>query len=447
MGGDSLDRQEARAIGAALPCLHYANPDSLGRTQEVLAGQLVQDLAPDQVIALQPRLAALLGEVAAGFLSQARDAILVEQEQIRQALLAERDRIGAALRQSESGLAEAQRIAHIGHWEYDLVGDELRWSDEVYRIFGVTPQQFGATLDSYLAHLHPDDRLAVENAVQEAFGGGRFDIDHRVVRPDGEVRIVHQRGEVILDAAGRPGMILGTVHDITDRKVSEEHQYLQRFVAMISHELSQPLSILLGRVQMLQLLVGKETGNLTETEQRSLRAIEDSARRIDRLVGDVQDLVYIGANTFKVRPAPMDMAEAVRRIAEEQRLATDKHRLTVDAPGELRGEWDADRIGQLLTNLISNAVKYSPEGGEVRITALGVGGDVVLSVSDQGIGITLEDQRSLFRPFSRVGEGQIAGRGLGLYISKAIAESHGGRIRVESQPGEGSTFSVQLPAG
>ncbi len=116
-------------------------------------------------------------------------------------------------------------------------------------------------------------------------------------------------------------------------------------------------------------------------------------------------------------------------------------------PRRYGGAWDPDRINQLLTNLISNAVKYSPDGGEVRITARCDGRNVVVNISDQGIGITPGDQRCLFRPFSRVGQEKIEGRGLGLYISKAIAESHGGRIWVESLPRHGSTFFVELPAG
>jgi PAS domain S-box-containing protein len=129
----------------------------------------------------------------------------------------------ADLIKKDQGLAEAQRIAHLGNWEWDIVADTLRWSDEIYRIFGLEPHEFGATYDAFLSRIHPDDREAVKNAVDAALADPNieYSIEHRVVRPDGTQRTVHERGEVTFDRVDRPLRMLGTVLDITDRKREE----------------------------------------------------------------------------------------------------------------------------------------------------------------------------------------------------------------------------------
>lgn len=134
----------------------------------------------------------------------------------------ERARAEEKLRRSEANLAEAQRIAHLGNWELDLVRDELHWSDEIYRIFGLAPQQFGATYEAFLERIHPEDRAIVANAVDAALKDGKpYAIDHRVVLPDGSVRYVHEQAEVNVDEARAPVRMIGTVEDITEQKISE----------------------------------------------------------------------------------------------------------------------------------------------------------------------------------------------------------------------------------
>ena len=440
---EPFDPGRAREIGATLARLHYREPDVLDRTLEVLGQQLVADAPPERAVTLQPRLARLLGGVAAGFFSQAREAIIAEQEQIRTAVFAELQRVAAALRESEARLAEAQRVAHIGSWYWEAATDSGYWSDEAYRILGLSPQALRASLDDFRAYIHPEDREFVDGVIRAGFGGASpFAFDHRIVRPDGEVRFAHQEGEVIFDEMGRPLRAIGTIQDITERRALEEQRYLQQFVAMVSHDLRQPLTILSGRVQ---LLIEQLEGRLSQPERRALLTVRDTAGRIQRLVEDLQDSVHIGAKQFQVQRAPMDLVGVLRHIVEQQESTTSSHRLIVEAPERLEGSWDRDRIGQLLTNLIGNAIKYSPEGGEVRVVVRRVDDEAIISVSDEGIGIRDEDQTQLFQPFTRFSRGRQRGKGLGLYISRAIVEAHGGRIWVESEVGEGSTFFVALP--
>jgi diguanylate cyclase (GGDEF)-like protein len=261
----SFEHRKARAIGSTLASMHYLNPETIGRALEVLHCMLFEGLPPDQVIALRPRLAVLLAEIAAGFFEQARDMILLEQEQIKAALIGERHEAEQALRESEASLAEAQRVAHVGHWDFDWIRNKLHWSDEIYRIFGVTKGEFEGTFGDYFSRVHPEDKDLLERAGEELLEGGPVPLEHRVVRPDGEERVVQLRVQFVFDESqkqlegypdrsdgevsdesrnflirqlrlidkylgevpGRPVRVVGTVQDITERKALEkqlEHQ-------------------------------------------------------------------------------------------------------------------------------------------------------------------------------------------------------------------------------
>jgi diguanylate cyclase (GGDEF)-like protein len=291
-----LDRREAREIGSALAHMHYLSPDALSRTQDVLAQRLLEDVPSDVRTKLQPRLATLLAEIGAGFVGQARNTILKEQEQIRAAHLSERSRVEEALRKSEKSLAEAQRIAHLGHWEYDWENDTLLWSEEIYRIFGVNEQEFSGTFEDFFRFVHPEDRGRLEQAGRALLTGEQISLEHRIVRPDGEVRVVQQRLHFVFDnnrtptedrderlndggkdsearsylnyilslsdhgvtgrARGKPVRVVGTVQDITERKALEN-----RLAHQASHD---PLTDLPNRIMFLDRL----TQALKRDEQR-----------------------------------------------------------------------------------------------------------------------------------------------------------------------------------
>ncbi len=128
-----------------------------------------------------------------------------------------------ALRESQASLAKAQEIAHLGNWDWNIVTDELRWSDEIYRIFGLRPQEFGATYEAFSNYVHPDDRDLMRRSVEEALHQNKpYSMDHRILLPTGEVRVVHEEGEVTSDESGRPTRLVGTVQDVTELKRAEE---------------------------------------------------------------------------------------------------------------------------------------------------------------------------------------------------------------------------------
>ena len=293
---EALDRREAREIGSALAHMHYLSPEALSRTQDVLAQRLLEDVPSDVRTKLQPRLATLLAEIGAGFVGQARNTILKEQEQIRAAHLSERRRAEEALRKSEKSLAEAQRIAHLGHWDYDWENDTLLWSEEIYRIFGVSEQEFSGTFEDFFRFVHPEDRGRLEQAGRALLTGEQISLEHRIVRPDGEVRVVQQRLHFVFDnsraptedrdeqlngggkdsearrylnyilslsdhgpaerARGKPVRVVGTVQDITERKALEDQ---------LKHQASHdPLTDLPNR----SLFLNRLTQALKRDEQR-----------------------------------------------------------------------------------------------------------------------------------------------------------------------------------
>jgi signal transduction histidine kinase len=219
-------------------------------------------------------------------------------------------------------------------------------------------------------------------------------------------------------------------------------RHLQEFMGMITHDLRNPLTTMLGYIQILH----KDATDITpERQRRAISSIEAAAHQVDRLVADLSDAGAIGAGHFAIQTARIDLLEVVRRVIDNQATTTN-HYLILDTPERLEGEWDVQRMSQLLTNLISNAIKYSPAGGQVRVAIQQTAGEVIISISDQGIGLSRTQIDRLFQPFTRLYSGQdIRGTGLGLYICKAIVAAHGGRIWVVSEPGQGSTFFVALP--
>jgi signal transduction histidine kinase len=217
------------------------------------------------------------------------------------------------------------------------------------------------------------------------------------------------------------------------------------FMGMVVHDLRGPLTVTAGYTQLLrrQLVEARDAPQA----QRLLDKIETSVQTMRRLVNDLLDSTRIGRGRFVINPVDTDLAQTVRQVVDEQRDVAPNHQIEVRAPVRLAGVWDNERIRQVTTNLISNAVKYSPAGTHVRVTLREVGQAVRLSVADEGVGIAPDQIGHLFEPFSRLGRQQEAtGTGLGLYITKGIVEAHGGRIWVESAVNQGSTFHVELPS-
>lgn len=235
------------------------------------------------------------------------------------------------------------------------------------------------------------------------------------------------------------------------RQSQEAVSARDRFVAIAAHEMRTPVTSAKG---YLQLLERQLTGAALDRSRLELFAgrIGAGLDRLEALVSDLLDVTRIQQGRLDLDPAPCDLVDIGKVVIERaealESRAKQTHRLILDAPDPVIGEWDSARLDQVVTNLVSNAVKYSPDGGEVRVQIdLSATGQSKISISDQGLGISPEEQRELFKPFARGAavQGRISGTGLGLYIVHQIIEAHGGAITVASKLGEGTTFTVILP--
>ena len=371
------------------------------------------------------------------------------------------------LRKGQILLTEAEELAELGSWEWDLETNDVTWSSQLYRVFGVEGGDFEPSYERFLELVHPDDRAAVDAAVRKAVATrGPYEYEFRLLESGAEVRTIHAKGKVIVDDEGLPLRMVGAAQDITNRKraeqererlLAQEREQVERLreldrlkdvlIASVSHELRTPLTSIRG---YLDLLREAEAGEFThEQEQEFLEVVDRNARRLLRIVSDLLFVAQLDAGLVLERSA-VDLGELARESVEAARPHAEAKaiELTLEHDSAPPVEGDRARLAQLLDNLISNALKFTRRGGRVTVRTVAADGKALLEVSDTGIGIPANDLARLFERFFRTraaSEGAIPGTGLGLSITKAIAEAHGGTIRVESREGVGTTFTVELP--
>ena len=364
-----------------------------------------------------------------------------------------------ALRQSQLRLAEAQRLAHLGSWEFNIEGREVTWSEETYRIFGVDPVEYTPTLEGFWQAVVEGEREMLQEQIRQAVSEGRS-IDHEftIERPDGDTRVLHVQAEVF-SSGGRPRRVVGSALDVTQHTRAKEalnraNQAKSEFLANMSHEIRTPMNGILGVANLLL------KGHLGAAERDYVELIRNSGEGLLEIIDDILDFSKIEAGKIALETVDFSLPrllEGVRALLDpraqnkgiELRIAT-----APDLPEGLRG--DPTRLRQVLINLVSNAIKFTERGGvEVFVEALPEGPGrseserpLRFSVRDTGIGIPVEAQEGLFKPFTQADTSttrRYGGTGLGLTISHRIVQLLGGTIMVESKPGEGSIFSFVLP--
>ncbi|MNS53776.1 Non-motile and phage-resistance protein [compost metagenome] len=367
------------------------------------------------------------------------------------------------LRKSEVLLSRAQEIAHIGSWEWEFGSDEVIWSDELYRIYGYDPDKVPPTPEGFFDLLRPEVRPASRQQLADAARTGEgFTAEFQLHRPDGQVRTVFSRTEVMPSEPGRPVRMFGILQDVTElkqayeeiaqrtaelRKAQELDSLKSNFVNAVTHELRTPLTSIKGYAEFLEDGIG---GELTPEQMGFVHELEVGAQRLERLVDDLLDFARIEAGTFKLKVSDSDLSARIRETACSLDPQARAARLTlaVEVPEEpVTLPMDAERVGQVILNLLSNAIKFTPPGGTITVRTRVEGDSVRCEISDNGIGISSEDLPRLFQRFSQLESGVRSGggTGLGLSISKTIIEAHGGSIGVNSAVGQGSTFWFSLP--
>jgi PAS domain S-box-containing protein len=360
-------------------------------------------------------------------------------------------------------LIEAQQVAHVGSWEWELGSDSLWWSDEMCSIFGVTGPP--PSYDAYALLIHPFDREMTHETVHRATLDGRpFAFDHRIVRPDGGVRMLHAEGRVIVGPDGKATRMVGTGHDVTERAAAEEQraQLLieqagrrdaekasrakDQFLATLSHELRTPLNVAVGWSHLLK--------HATLPEARTAVAVSTIHRNLQllaQLVSDIIDVSRITAGAYRLNARPVSLGVVVHAAADLVRVTADARRMGIELrlPDNLAAvTGDERRLQQVIWNLLSNAVKFGRDGGRVTLTVAQDPDSVTIAVEDDGPGIPPDFLPHVFEAFRQADASQTreqGGLGVGLSIAQHLVDLHGGSITAANRPEGGAVFTVRLP--
>ncbi len=369
-------------------------------------------------------------------------------------------RIAEDLQSSQNRLNEAQRIANIGSWSLDHNTGDLLWSDQIYSIFELDPLTFSPSYEGFLNSIHPDDVEKVQTSFSNALENkSTYNIEHRLLMKDGRIKHVIERGETLYSDNGEAALTQGTVQDITELKLVQQNlikakedaesanRSKSRFLANMSHEIRTPLNGIMGFIELLQR---------QETDPKKidyLDIIQNSSKSLLVVINDILDLSKIEGGNMQIETIDFNLEQDLHELLSFFRSIADTNniRLNFEYPSALSTHVHTDplRLKQVLSNLISNAIKFSPQDSAVTITLHREGEIIHMSIQDEGIGISEEAQQRIFNPFEQAEISttrNYGGTGLGLSISKKLIELLGGEIQVESRLGEGSRFSFSLLA-
>ena len=374
------------------------------------------------------------------------------------AFAVERMRTEEQVRRSEERLRFALDAASMGTWDWDLTTNAVEWSENLARIHGLPDGTFDGTFDSYQREIHPDDRERVFASVQRALRDGvPHDVEYRLVAPDGTIRWCEGKGRVEY-ADGRPARMSGVCMMATRRKeaelarlaAAEESSRLKdEFLATLSHELRTPLNAILGWVQMMQ------SGELAPARAaRAIQVIGRNAKLQAQLIEDILDVSRIIAGKLEVERVPVSLSQLFDSVIAGVGPAAEAKRLELRleiAPDLPSIDGDPKRLHQVLNNVLSNAIKFTPEGGSVVLRCHAAPAGVTIVVEDSGEGIAPEFLPFMFDRFRQADSRPTrnhGGLGLGLSIARHLVEQHGGEMRAHSDGhGTGATISISLPVG
>jgi PAS domain S-box-containing protein len=351
------------------------------------------------------------------------------------------------LLKSEELLREAQLMANLGSWEWDITNNKITWTDELYRMYGYEPGSIDLQYETFLSHVHPEDREMVGATIEGSYSNKQpYSFEHRVVQPNGAVRTLLGKGRVIVNSEGQPVMMRGSTLDITDIKnTREELRIKDEFIGIASHELKTPLTSIKAYIQLLEQMMEN-----SDTDALKLAYIRKSSSHIDRLnrlISDLLDVSKIQAGKLQFNISEFSIDDLVQESIESIQYTSNAHKIEIQGSAGVMIKGDKLRLEQAFVNFLTNAIKYSPKADKVIVNIGSAPGSVEVSVTDFGIGIPKEKVSKIFDRFYRVENTPhlFTGLGIGLYIASEIIQRHDGRIWVETEEGKGSTFHFTLP--
>jgi len=353
----------------------------------------------------------------------------------------------------------AQQAAHIGTFEWNIPTNTVIWTPELEALYGLAPGGFEGKYENWALRVHPDDLKHTEQSLDEAIHGGLpYNAEFRVLWPDDSIHWILGRGQLYNDEQGKPFRMIGINMDIGERKELEQRK--DEFIGMASHELRTPITTIKANLQLAERHIRKLlAANTTSAEIRRgftdlSTMVERGLRQVDvqsRLINDLMDASRIQADKLALSPQTRDLVTIIREVWEEQCQVTPRRTITLEVQTQepLLVFVDSERIAQVVSNYLTNAIKYSPEAEPITIGLNVEGPNVCVWVRDHGIGLSEEVQQHIWDRFYQV-QGRergsrVAGLGLGLYICQTLVQRHGGTVGVDSKVGEGSRFWFTLP--
>jgi len=378
--------------------------------------------------------------------------------------ITERKRAEVALRRSEAYLEDAQRLSHTGSWaRVSATGAMRYWSTECYSVLGFEPHGGPPPFETFLQHVHPDDRAKVRETAENA---GRakvdYELDYRIVHPDGNIRDIHTIAHPVLTPSGDVVEFVGTVMDVTERRQAEKERERLRQVqadlahinrattmgeltASLAHEINQPITAAATDARTCLRWLAREQPDLGEARESAERMVNAVTRAAD-IISRLRQLFKKGAPQTSL----VNVSEVIQEMVVLLRSEASRHsvliltELSEDLP---RVVADRVQLQQVLMNLMLNgieAMQDTKSGGQLTIRSLrGEGGQSLISVSDTGKGLPPDQADQIFNAFFST---KAQGTGMGLSISRSIIESHGGRLWATPNSGRGATFNFTLPS-
>jgi PAS domain S-box-containing protein len=390
---------------------------------------------------------------AVPFLYEGEEGGLVFARDITARKRAEED-----LRANEDLLSQSQSIGHLGSFDWRLEGDSdvMVWTPETYRLFGVSPETFVLTSETFPTLIHPDDQASMQTWMRECLAGlGPPDLEFRVKLPDGGIRYIMGRGHLLPQEAGSKSIhVVGAALDITERRLAEEallrrteelkrsNTELEQFAYVASHDLQEPLRMVSS---YMQLLSRRYKGKLDSNADEFIAFAVDGAKRMQQLINDMLEFSRVATRGHEFKPVEADTA--LKQALWNLKAAIEESHANVTFDPLPVVNADSGQLTQLFQNLIGNALKFRrQEPPRVHVSAERRAKEWVFSVRDNGIGIEPQHLERIFVIFQRLhAASEFPGTGLGLAICKKIAERHGGRLWVTSEPGAGSVFYFSIP--
>jgi PAS domain S-box-containing protein len=355
------------------------------------------------------------------------------------------------LEDAKERLEAAAEAGAVGTWEWNIPDDRMVTSASFAKKFGIDPEAAteGVSFDQFISAIHEDDRERVERKIEDAIDSGEeYKEEYRVWDDDNELRWVVARGHIEYDDDGTPVSFPGALADITERKQFEQrlevsNERLEQFAYAASHDLQEPLRMVSS---YLQLIENRYKDDLDDDGKEFLEFTIDGADRMRDMIEGL--LEYSRVDTQSDPAESVDLNAILEDVLEDlyfQIAEADAEVTVEDLP---RIEGDASQLRQLFQNLLDNAITYSgDEPPRIHVSADRRRNDWVISVDDEGIGIDPKDQDRIFTVFDRLHSHEAyGGTGIGLALCQRIVERHDGRIWVDSEPGEGATFSLTLRA-